>query len=99
METLLDELIDASPRVSFGDGVTLFCQGYLLVKFTLRTNTHKSATLGKHDMIVSRVLAEQRRAVAQLANNIAATIRAWSASIRQRGADHFRQFGFAVRFR
>jgi hypothetical protein len=47
--TLLDELIDASPRVSFGDGVTLFCQGYLLVKFRLRTNTHKSSALGKHD--------------------------------------------------
>jgi hypothetical protein len=48
---LLDERIDASPRVSFGDGVTLFCQGYLFVKFLLRTTTDKSATLGKRDMI------------------------------------------------
>jgi hypothetical protein len=40
--TLLDELIDASPRVSFGDRVTLFCQDYLLVKFPLRTTTDKS---------------------------------------------------------
>jgi hypothetical protein len=56
--TLLDELIGASPLVSFGDAVTLFCQGYLLVKFQLRTNTDKSATPGstlrKIDMIAVR---------------------------------------------
>jgi hypothetical protein len=32
--------IDATPHVSVGDGVTLFSQRYLFVKFALRTNTH-----------------------------------------------------------
>jgi hypothetical protein len=66
VDTLLDELIDASPRVSFGDGVTLFCQGYLLVKFTLRTTTHKSSALGKHDMIAVAISPSDSSATQRL---------------------------------
>jgi hypothetical protein len=63
VDTLLDELIDASPRVSFGDGATLFRQGYLLVKFQLRTNTDnlaKPASMPrKIDMIAGRDCIEE----------------------------------------